>query len=366
VNCVALGLHALEAQPRYSLTRTASDCRVKKLVGIFSLHYLRGLVLWRQWLFPAELAGSHLNRQTAQLTALDFNDQPTLDLYFQIRSFENDVSRPELLLKDRPRPEQLKIHTIAESFSLEYEYSASTRVVRISRTEFPQAQISVPEATFDVFSEHNPHWNSLPESSSQAFTGIWGFEPFMDSRGVVEDFLKERVAMNQDTLEDLALPLSDLDQITKILPQPENRISVDGTPSNLAQDIDELLPTTESARKRQNETVFQDGGALNLLSWELPKGTVNPFSISTPPYTTTHPRAPSEQEKSRKIAMPQHSPTALGRSESAHSDASDMTGVSVRSGRTGPLSDVARAAMKAVKSVRACWRCMFLRKKVGC
>lgn len=279
------------------------------------------------------------------------------------------MSTQELLLKNRPRPERLKIHTIADSFSLEYEYSTSTRVVRISRGEPPGPQMFVPEATVDSFGELIPDWDPPHESYGQEFIGVSDFEHFMSSRGAGEDFLEERAVMNsQGILEDFALPRSDLDQITKIVPQPENLISANSTLGNLAQVIEELLPTTLNARKEQRGALFHDEGNLSSmpLSWEPPERTVKPPPLSTPPYTTTNPLTPSQTEKLRKIAMPQYLPADFGRSESAHSDASDMTGVSARSGRTGPLSDLGRAGMKAVKKARACWRCMVLRKKVGC
>ena len=279
------------------------------------------------------------------------------------------MSPPELTLKNRPRSERLKIHMIADSFSLEYEYSTRTRVVKISREASPEAQMFVPEATFDAFEEHIPHFDPLHESYSQEFIGLPDFEPFMFSRGAGEDFLEERAVMNnQIILEDLALSPSDLAQITKTLPRPENLISVHSTPDNLAQEIDELLPATQSARQEQRGALFHEEVSpySTPLSWEPPERTDKPPPLSTPPYTTTNTLTPSQQEKVRKIAMPQYSPASFGRTESAHSDASDMTGISARSGRTGPLSDLARAGMKAVKKARACWRCISLRKKVGC
>jgi hypothetical protein len=68
----------------------------------------------------------------------------------------------------------------------------------------------------------------------------------MSSRGAGEDFLEERAGINsQGISEDLALS----PQITEILPWPENLISVHGTLGNLAQERDEPLPTTQSARQ---------------------------------------------------------------------------------------------------------------------
>jgi hypothetical protein len=239
--------------------------------------------------------------------------------------------------------------------------------VRISREASPEAQMFVPEATFDAVEEDIPRWDPLHESYSQEFIGVPDFEFLMPSRGAGEDFLEERAAMNsQGILEDLTLPPYDLDQITKTLALPETLTSVHSTPGNPAKEIDELLPITQSARQEQRGALFHKEGSpySTPLNWEPPERTDKPPPLSTPPYTTTNPLTPSQQEKVRKIAMPQYSPASFGRTESAHSDASDMTGGSARSGRTGPLSDLARAGMNAVKKVRACWKCISLRKKV--
>jgi hypothetical protein len=300
------------------------------------------------------LVCSHSYGKIAPLTPPDFNDPANLDLYFQIRSFKNDLSTGELLLERRSRTEQLKIHTIAQSFDLEYEYSVGTRVVRISRTVSHEAQIFAPEATIDNIHENLPHWEHLHGSFGQDFSDFSNFDSGIASRGADGETPEAHaIPNNQDSLADMALPPFDLSQSMNFLSQPVPSMLAASTQSNLAQEIDELLSNAHSVRQEQQEPLFEDPAINSAIIDEF--------------------EHPSEKKKSQRVPSPSspyqwgdiRRPAAAGRSGSAHSDASGISGVSGRSGRTGPLSDLARAGMKAVKKVGACWRCVFLRKKVG-
>ena len=139
-------------------------------------------------------------------------------------------------------------------------------------------------------------------------------------------------------LADLALPSMNLDRST-------DEVSASMSPF-VAQDPD-LPPVPEPT-----------SGAY--VQWNLDhemKGVHDNFILPSDPPTN-------------KVATPWENINAFvspSKSSSAHSNASALTsasGTSGRSVRSGPLSDLARAGMRAVKRVGACWRCMFLRKKV--
>ncbi|CZR70038.1 uncharacterized protein PAC_19939 [Phialocephala subalpina] len=306
-------------------------------------------------------------------SGVDFNDKTNLDLYFQIRSFKDDLSADELLLQDRSRSDQLNIHTIAQSFDLEYEYSTRTRVVRIGRTESSELPFFVPEATVAYAAEDLPYWGDLHESFDQNFTDFLNFDSGIASREANE----EAVSNSQDALADISSPRG-LNQKTDVLPSVDVSTLDSNTQTNLAQEIDELLSTTHSVSQEKPESRLPDCMAKEID--ELLSTTHHdPYEQQESLFNDYHTAAVSEAllfegPIPQQLLSPPNPealtplenykiPAAFGRSDSAHSDASGLSGASGRSGRTGPLSDLARAGMKAVKSVGACWRCIFLRKK---
>jgi hypothetical protein len=306
---------------------------------------------WLQELSRAASVCSHSYGGRAPLTPPDFNFPANLDLYFQIRSFKNDLFTGELLLERHSRTEQLNIHTIAQFFDLEYEYSIGTRVARISRTVSHEAQIFAPEAAIDYVYENFTQWDHLHESVGQDFSD---FDAGIASRGAAGKTTETHAIPNsQDSLADMALPPFDLSQSTNFLSRPEPSVLAASTQSNLAQEIDKLLSSAHSVRQEQQEPLFENPAVNSAIidEFELPSKRKTSQGLPSP-------SSPYQWDDIRRSV-------AVGRSGSTYSDASGTSGVSGRSGRTGPLSDLARVGMKAVKKVGACWRCVFLRKKVG-
>ncbi|KAN0107964.1 hypothetical protein V8E51_007706 [Hyaloscypha variabilis] len=340
-------------------------------------------------------------------SGIDLNDKSNLDLYFAIRSFKNDESRDELLLEDQGRPNRLKIHTIAESFNLEYEYFVSTKTVRISRIPVHETCISVPEVVnFNTCYEDVAHWVPEHENFDQVFTDFSGVDFAAADQETVEMASKLTAKDSCDLISDLVIPPSAFIKSADILPQSEMSTAVDGSHYPTAQDMESIV----SKLRREDSIIdaiiypcppyrciFETCKTLcfpsqaELCHHEQELHDMNtyddrPFFCTSegcargvPGYGFPNSKdlddhvkhTHSSQLRSSSFTDPLlakpwaafKTSEALGGSDGAHSDASDMSGVSGRSGRTGPLSDLARAGMKAVKKVGACWRCMFLRKK---
>ncbi|PMD43844.1 hypothetical protein L207DRAFT_562952 [Hyaloscypha variabilis F] len=337
---------------------------------------------------------------------IDLNDKSNLDLYFAIRSFKNDESRDELLLEDQGRPNRLKIHTIAESFNLEYEYFVSTNIVRISPITVHETCISVPEVmNFNTFYEDVAHWVPEHDNFDQVSTDFSGVDFAAADQETVEMASELPTAKDScDLISDLVIPPSAFIQSSDILPQSEMSTAVDGSNYPTAQDMESMV----SKLYREDSIIdaivypyppyrciFETCKALcfpsraELCHHEQELHDMNTYDGSptsegcaraVPGYGFPNSKDPDDHIKhahssqlrswsfpdpllAKPWAVGFKTSEALGGSDGAHSDASDMSGVSGRSGRTGPLSDLARAGMKAVKKVGACWRCMFLRKK---
>jgi hypothetical protein len=321
------------------------------------------------------LVGSRLSRESTQLTQPDFNDKTNLNLYFQIRSFKDNLLADELLLEERSRSDQLNIHTIAQSLDLEYEYSIRTSVVRISRTESSEPQFFVPEATVAYTAEDSPYWGDLYESFDQDFAEFSNFDSGITSREPNE----EAVSNSQDALANISSSRG-LNQKTDVLPSVDVSTLDSNIQTNVAHEIDELLSTTQSVSQEKPESRLLDY-MVKEIDVLLSTTHHDPHEQQESLFNGYH-TAAVEEALLFEEAIPQQLPSppnpetltplenckisaALSRSGSTHSDASGLSEASGRSGRTGPLSDLARAGMKAVKKVGACWRCIFLKKKVG-
>ncbi|KUJ23554.1 uncharacterized protein LY89DRAFT_663965 [Mollisia scopiformis] len=70
---------------------------------------------------------------SGNLAGVDMNNAANLELYSEVLLFKNDSSRDEVLFFHRSNAEQRTLQAIAHSLLLEYEYSAATKVIRISR-----------------------------------------------------------------------------------------------------------------------------------------------------------------------------------------------------------------------------------------
>jgi len=223
----------------------------------------------------------------------------------------------ELLLENRPRSEQLTIHTIADSFNLEYEYSTTTRIVRISRLELFGTEGFVPGATADFINENLPYWGPLHENSGHEFPSSTDYD-FAIAGRAAGDFSEANAMKNRDILADLALPPSNLDQSTDI-PRPENPTFAGGTQSNLEQEIDELLSASHSVRENQPESLFHDhttavSEALLFEGTELQKFSSKDYTAREHPLCYAAPKAdglnhcPFEDDSNAKCT---HNPEKL-------------------------------------------------------
>ena len=67
----------------------------------------------------------------------DLNDELNLDLYSKLLLFKNDISREETLWHYPENTLQRILQSLAHRLDLEYEFSLTTRTVRISRPSMP-------------------------------------------------------------------------------------------------------------------------------------------------------------------------------------------------------------------------------------
>ena len=326
------------------------------------------------------------------LTTLDLNDKSTLDLYFQIRLFRSDGLRNQLLFENQSRPDRLSIHTIAESLDMEYEYSTSTKLVRISRAAITQNHPFAPDADLDLFDDTND-WLPHHDTSMQDFVlfssdidrraadqrmeeNLFGSQP-MDTCDVNPDLALLPLNLTQGLEKSYNAHMAEETTMgedlrggnhTSLVAVANRVVSPQGlrlgsmNHFSLSQHEDQntsthvensLFCTYEGCERGRPGHGFSNRGLLDNHMKQGHDSLVQPSSLSLNKSAT-----PWES-----ISIPRAF-TYFSEESSAPSDASDMTGGSGRSGRTGPLSDLARAGMRAVKKVGACWRCMFLRKKV--
>lgn len=89
----------------------------------------------------------------ALLTLIDMNDEYNLDLYSQLLHFKIDSSRTEFLW-DNPEYELRRtLLSLAHKMNLEYEYSLSTRVVRITRPAPVDTQMDPELVSFESLND---------------------------------------------------------------------------------------------------------------------------------------------------------------------------------------------------------------------
>lgn len=320
--------------------------------------------------------GSLSYHEIAPLTAPDFNDKANLDLYFKIRQFKDDLSLDSLFL-DHSKEDRLKIHTIAESFNLEYEYSAKTGYLILSRVpESIEAEKSAREPIDNFIDENLPDWDPSHYDFGQKFGDFVGFNTWMASGGVDGEAAEaQATTSSQNILEDLALPPFYQDQSTNALLE-RGALAHDIR----LQEIDEPLSASYPITQNNHGPTAAVSEALTVeetksqeQSGQFVGSQLTPHKCDVDTRKDLYFQSPAsllrrgfeahtiyESEDGSEDSYSQ-----FYWSESAHSDASVPSVVSGRSCRTGPLSDWARAGMNAVKRVGACWRCIFLRKKVG-